>query len=103
MKWKDYPHLRARPAKPALGRGRIQRQVQRAFIARGPVVSASEIYDWTHAGRRSGMRRGARRSVWVVLRAIAVPVGRATTRGLPTLWQLVGHQSPRPQKGEQDE
>jgi hypothetical protein len=33
MKWPHHRNLRRRPAKPALGRGRLQRQVRRAFTA----------------------------------------------------------------------
>jgi hypothetical protein len=31
-KWPRHPNLRLRPAKPALGRGRLQRQIRRAFL-----------------------------------------------------------------------
>jgi hypothetical protein len=49
QKWAGYPNLRLRPVKPALGRGRLQIQVRRAFLATGEeVLSSSAIYDWTH-------------------------------------------------------
>jgi hypothetical protein len=82
------PNLRLRPVKPALGRGRIQRQVKRAFMASdAKVLSSSDIYDWTYPRRR---RVGwlDRWSVFVVLRKTCHRVGRAETVGNPWLWRL---------------
>jgi integrase len=46
-------NLRLRPAKPALGRGRLQTQVRRAFtVTDAPAISASQVYDWCYARRR---------------------------------------------------
>jgi hypothetical protein len=88
-KWDGYPNLRLRPAKPALGRGRIQRQVRRAFIAAdSPVLSSSEIYAWVYPGRVPGWLE--RWSVFTVLRVICHRVGRGSTVGHPWLWRLKG-------------
>jgi hypothetical protein len=59
-------NLRTRPHSPNLGRGRLQRQIRRAFVAHGPVASSSWIYDWTHARcrRMTGNLR------WSVLRIL---------------------------------
>jgi hypothetical protein len=52
--WANYPNLRLRPAKPALGRGRLQRQVRRAFMVEdGPTISSSKIYEWAFARRHA--------------------------------------------------
>jgi len=70
------------------GGGRIQKGVRRAFAAADkPVLSSSEIYRWvypntTHPGWLQCW------SVFQVLRATAHRVGRASTRGNPTLWKL---------------
>ena len=93
MKWEHYRNLRRRPAKPALGRGRLQRQVRRAFIATAaPAISASEIYDWCYARRRLVLGKPLmtrhRYSVWRVLKALgAEPVGRVGPRHA-ILWRL---------------
>jgi hypothetical protein len=93
MKWPHYRNLRRRPAKPALGRGRLQRQVRRAFTAAdAPAISASEIYDWCYARRRLVLGKPLmtrhRYSVWRVLKALgAKPVGRVGPRHA-ILWRL---------------
>jgi hypothetical protein len=84
-KWSGYPNLRTRPHSPNLGRGRLQRQIRRAFVAHGPVASSSWIYDWTHARcrRMTGNLR------WSVLRILRVIRGaRAETIGRPWLCRL---------------
>jgi hypothetical protein len=93
MKWKRLRNLRLRPAKPALGRGRLQVQVRRAFItADAPAISASKIYDWCFARRRLMLGKPLttrhRYSVWRILVTIADPVGRGTSIGRPILWRL---------------
>jgi hypothetical protein len=35
-----------RPHAPAAGRGRLQRQIARAFMAGGGELTSSQIYDW---------------------------------------------------------
>jgi hypothetical protein len=85
MKWPHHRNLRRRPAKPALGRGRLQRQVRRA-------ISASKIFDWCYARRRLLLRKPLttrhRYSVWRILMTIADPVERGTSIGRPWLWRL---------------
>jgi hypothetical protein len=89
MKWPDHPNLRLRPHAPNKGRGRLQVQVRRAYIATGvDTLSASEIYDWTYARRRQRMPTNLRWPVRRILRVIADPVGRADTIGRPILWKL---------------
>jgi hypothetical protein len=83
--WARHPNLRRRLAKPALGRGRLQVAIERAFIVGGPVVSASSIYDWAYPHDR---RRVFRHSVIRILRQVAEPVERANTSGRPWLWRL---------------
>jgi hypothetical protein len=51
-------------------------------------VSSSWIYDWAFRLRRQRRSQRHRHSVWRILRDAAVPVGRATTIGRPTLWRL---------------
>jgi hypothetical protein len=84
-------NLRLRPAKPALGNGRLQRQVRRAFLALGGPLSTSEILEWTYARKRMLGERisdGHRWSVRRVCYAMCVPVGRAATIGRPINWRL---------------
>ena len=86
--WHRYPGLRLRPATPNKGRGRLQQQVRRAFTAAGvSELTSSAIYDWTNARDRK-MSTRARYSVWRVLREVAVPIGRAPTRGQPWIWRV---------------
>jgi hypothetical protein len=93
MKLERHRNLRRRPAKPALGRGRLQTQVRRAFIASGAsALSASAIYDWCYARRRLMLDKPLttrhRYSVWRVLKAMgAEPVGRVGPRHA-ILWRL---------------
>ena len=50
-------------------------------------LTSTEIYDWTNARDRK-MSTRARYSVWRVLREVAVPIGRASTRGQPWIWRV---------------
>jgi hypothetical protein len=43
MKWEHYRNLRRRPAKPTLGRGRLQRQVRRACCRRADDIRERNI------------------------------------------------------------
>jgi hypothetical protein len=45
-------NLSRRPAKPALGNGRVQRGALRALWVLG-IASTSEIAEWTHARARA--------------------------------------------------
>jgi hypothetical protein len=89
-RWEYYPNLRLGPAAPALGRGRLQVQVRRAFMGRD-VLSSSEVYDSSYARKRllgERISQRHRHSVWRILRTIADPIGRAETIGRPVLWRL---------------
>jgi hypothetical protein len=82
------PNLSRRPAKPALGNGRVQRGALRALIASGD-ASTSEIAEWTHARARAygelsdNHTRAARRA----LSQIADRVKRVPPYGV-WLWRL---------------
>jgi hypothetical protein len=81
-------NLLRRPPAPAKDRGCLQRQIRRAFLVHGPVVSSSAIYDWAFA-RRPQQRRSQlhRWSVVRILRVIAVPVRRVPPNGA-WLWRF---------------
>jgi hypothetical protein len=88
-KWINYPNLQRRPHAPNAGRGRLQRQIARAFIAHGPEVSATAIYDWCALWPVDKRASQAQRwSVRRILDVIAERVGRAPTIGRPWLWRL---------------
>jgi hypothetical protein len=92
MKWPRHPNLRCRPATPATGRGRVQQQIRRAFMATGAkVLTSSEIYDWTHTRRRLGRNKklpwGVYNRTVRTLRAMCDPVGRVPPYGA-RLWRL---------------
>jgi hypothetical protein len=89
-KWENYPNLRLRPHAPNAGRGRLQRQIRRAFAGR-PLLTSSEVYDACYVKRRvfgERIPQRHRHSVWRILRTIADPIGRAPTIGRPVLWRL---------------
>jgi hypothetical protein len=102
-KWENNPNLRLRPAKPALGRGRIQRQIRRAFLANdAKPLTSSEIYRWVYP-RKERYGWLDRWSVLLALRSLgALRMGRAKTPGHPWLWKLptprqpLGEDSPQP-------
>jgi hypothetical protein len=54
MKWERFRNLQRRPAKPALGNGRIQRGVRRAFYF-GSEVTSSAVYNWVYPRRRHSL------------------------------------------------
>jgi hypothetical protein len=85
-KWRGHPNLRHRPPSPALGRGRLQRQICRCFLAHGPLVTSSQVYDWAYVNRRKLTQRH-RHSVWRILRDIAKPIRRMPPYGA-WLWRL---------------
>jgi len=78
-----------RPPTPSLDRGPVQRRVRRAFIAMDkPVLSTSQIVEWTHP-RPGTDRHHARRSVRRVCERYCVRVGCSDTgSGRPILWRL---------------
>jgi hypothetical protein len=85
-----YPNLRRRPPAPNKGRGRLQVQIRRAFIAaNGGAISTDQIYNWAYTRRRCLTGKGNLSwSVLRILRQIAEPVGRAKTIGRPIIWKL---------------
>jgi hypothetical protein len=78
-----------RPPTPSLDNGPVQRRVRRAFIATDkPVLSTSQIVEWTHP-RPGTDRHHARRSVRRVCERYCERVGRSGSgRGAPILWRL---------------
>jgi hypothetical protein len=90
--WAAYPNLLLVPRAPAAGRGRLQRQIRRAFMVHGPELSASTIYDWckswpqTLDGRHLG--RAHRWSIVRILETVAHRVGRSRGRDRPWIWRL---------------
>jgi hypothetical protein len=83
------PNLTLRPAKPALGRGRIQRAALRALRLLG-TAATSEVMSWAFPRK---VCRGERltnhdyRSVRRALDRVADRAGRAAANG-PVLWRL---------------
>jgi hypothetical protein len=67
-KWPRHPNLRRRPHSPNKGKGRLQRQIARAFAVGGPVLSSSQVYDWAFAGKRK-LSQLRRHGVWRILMA----------------------------------
>jgi hypothetical protein len=85
--WDRYPNLQLRPHAPNAGRGRLQRQIARAFIGH-PLRSTGEIYDWCYARDRSRTRSEAMRwSVHRILREIADPICRVPPHGA-IIWRI---------------
>src|SRR4029077_2127692 len=52
MKWNGHPNLARRPHAPNKGRGRLQRQVRRALLVHGPLVTTSQLLDWAYPRNR---------------------------------------------------
>jgi hypothetical protein len=89
-KWPNHPNLRSRPVKPALGRGRLQVAIRRAFMVGGNELTSSQIYDACYAKKRAFGERISQRhchSVWLILRRIADQIGRMPPHGA-WLWRL---------------
>jgi hypothetical protein len=86
--WAKYPNLRHRPHAPNAGRGRLQRQIRRAFMVHGPELSATTIYDrcalWPVDKRTSQAQRW---SVRRILDATCDRVGRSRGPGRPWIWR----------------
>jgi hypothetical protein len=79
-------NLQRRPAKPALGNGRIQRAVRRAFYFDFELTS-SEVYDWVYPRRRHLLTQAHRHSARRVLMTMADPIRRVPPHGA-WLWRL---------------
>jgi hypothetical protein len=81
-----YGHVRNfspkfRPTQPSLDNGPVQRRVRRTFIATGkPVLSTSEIVEWSHPHPGTDWHH-ARRSVRRVCERYCVRVGQGTQLG----------------------
>ena len=89
MKWRNYPNLQRRPHAPNAGRGRLQRQIRRAFMAGGDELTSSQVYDWCMLWPVDKRASQAQRwSVLPVLRTVADPIGRAPTAGRPWIWRM---------------
>ena len=73
-------NLQRRPAKPALGNGRIQRAVRRAFYL-GSEVTSSDVYDWVYPRRRHLLTQAHRPSARRVLMTMANPIERVPPNG----------------------
>ena len=87
--WEGNPNLRLRPTAPNAGRGRLQRQIARAFTVHGPELWASTIYDWCAlwpVDKRRSQRQ--RWSVRRILDVVAERVGHSRGPGRPWLWRL---------------
>src|SRR5262245_29840923 len=86
MKWPHHRNLRNRPPTPSKGRGPVQVQIRRAFIASGAeVLSSTQIYDWTHSRRRQSRRKKLPFGVYwrtlKMLRAMCDPIERVPPHG----------------------
>jgi hypothetical protein len=70
-------------------RGRLQRQVRRAFEAHGDTLSASTVYAWCVPWPTRRLMTRHRWSVIRVLKTLADPIDRLShDRGRPWLWRL---------------
>ena len=88
-RWAGYPNLQLRPPSPNAGRGRLQRQIRRAFMSGGSELTSSQVYDWCMLWPVDKRASQAQRwSVRRVLLQVADPVGRAPTVGRPWIWRL---------------
>jgi hypothetical protein len=76
-------NLQRRPAKPALGNGRIQRAVRRAFYFDFELTS-SDVYDWVYPRRRHLLTQAHRHSA----RRGADDDGRSD-RACAAAWRMV--------------
>lgn len=82
-------NLQRRPARPAAGRGRLQRQIARCFYAHGDIADSSKIYNWCAAWPADKRRSQAHRwSIRRILDVVADRIGRASTHGRPWIWRL---------------
>jgi hypothetical protein len=85
--WDRYPNLHRRPHAPNAGRGRLQRQIRRAFYAHGNEVSASDIYQWCRRWQSKRFGQPERWSIVRILETIAVRV-RNVPPNQAWLWRL---------------
>jgi hypothetical protein len=84
-------NLAQRLAKPAKGRGRVQRAARRLFYTQATISTASVA---AFAYAKKTLLRGRRlapedyRHVRRALAEIAIPIGRAVRMGRPIVWRL---------------
>ena len=68
--------------------GKIQRRLWRAFLARpGALLSTTELLPLTHPRFRGSFQNKHRLALRRAARAVAEPVGRASTIGRPIVWR----------------
>jgi len=91
LKSRSLRNLTQRPAKPALGRGHVQRQARYAMWTLGEATTP-QVLEWCYGLK---LHRGGRFARWDyrscgrALAAIgAAKIGRATTIGKPWIWRL---------------
>jgi hypothetical protein len=83
-------NLSRRPATPAEGNGRVQRQCRRALLAHDGPISTSEAIAWSYreliwgAPSKDSLSRAVRHALTSIG---AVRIGRAKTIGRPYLWR----------------
>jgi hypothetical protein len=87
MKWNHYPNLAKRPHAPNEGRGRLQRQVRRALIVHGPLVTTSQLLDWAYARKRRRPTGWDHSKVMRIAAEHCDPIGRVPPYGA-ILWRV---------------
>jgi hypothetical protein len=88
--WDRYPNLqRGANSSRNKGKGRLQRQIRRAFLAGGNELTSSQVYDWCMLWPVDKRASQAQRwSVRRILDVVADRCGRAPTIGRPWIWRL---------------
>src|SRR5262245_9187136 len=88
MKWWQR-NLARRPASPATGNGRIQRQITRSFIAQATDTrTTAQILDWVYPARSGPLKHCQKYAVWRRLVEMCDRLGRTTDPGKPYVWRL---------------
>jgi hypothetical protein len=85
-----FRNLSRRPARPALGNGRVQRGVERALIAHNGPITTTVAAEYAYALRQYQGRRLTSRHYAYLRRAldrIADRIGHGRGRGRPWLWR----------------
>jgi hypothetical protein len=85
--WDKYPNLRRRPHAPSKGRGRLQRQIARAFLTHGAVLTSSDIYRWCERWQSREFGQWERWSIVRILDVVADRCGRDRRHGA-IIWRL---------------
>jgi hypothetical protein len=87
-----YHNLTHRPAKPALGRGRVQKGAQRALWEHDGVCTTSQAAQYAYARKILSLERRLGKSDYRYVRRalarIADPIGRAGGSARPIIWRL---------------